>query len=37
MHAEDGYVKEVDFYTITGLKIPLCESVSDLNDFPVLC
>lgn len=35
--SDDGYVNSVDFYTVTGSKIPLCETVSDLNDFPILC
>jgi hypothetical protein len=33
----DSGAKTVDFFTITGYKIPLCEKVSDLNDFPILC
>ena len=37
LKSEDGYVQSVDFYTITGAQIPLCETVSDLNDYPILC
>jgi hypothetical protein len=33
----DGTIKDVNFYTVTGAIIPLCETVTDLNDFPVLC
>ena len=33
----DGTIKDVNFYTVTGAIIPLCETVTDWNDFPVLC
>jgi len=32
-----GSVDKVDFYTITGAMIPLCETVADVNDYPILC
>jgi len=37
LKSEGNDIKSVDFYTITGSIIPLCETVSDLNDFPILC
>lgn len=37
MNSETNQVKSVQFYTITGAIIPLCETVADLNDYPILC
>lgn len=37
LNCPDGTIKDVKFFTVTGAVIPLCETVADLNDFPVLC
>ena len=36
MNSTGNKVTDVEFFTIAGAKIPLCEQVVDLNDFPVL-
>lgn len=37
LNATNDSINDVKFYTITGAQIPLCETVEDLNDFPILC
>lgn len=34
--SEGNDVRQVEFYTITGARVPLCEKVQDLNDYPIL-
>lgn len=37
LNSADNAIHTVDFYTITGASIPLCETVADVNDYPILC
>ena len=37
MAAQNESINKVQFFTITGAKVPLCETVEDLNDYPVFC
>lgn len=34
--ATENKIETVEFFTITGSRIPLSEKVQDLNDFPVI-
>jgi hypothetical protein len=37
LKSEDNNVESVEFYTISGSKIPLCETVKDLKNYPIQC
>ena len=37
MSSEGNEIDKVDFFTITGARLPLTEKVEDLNDFPIIC
>jgi len=34
--AKENKIETVEFFTITGSRIPLSEKVQDLNDYPVI-
>ena len=36
MQSEGNSVKNVQFYTVTGSRLPLSEQVNDLKEYPIL-
>ena len=36
LQSEGNSVKNVQFYTVTGYRLPLSEQVNDLKEYPIL-
>jgi len=35
--SEGNSVEKVNFYSIAGARLPLCERIQDLTDMPIFC